>query len=150
MQEYLREKRSGLENQRHRLVTRSPLSMIPYHRQRVDDFVLRAGRALQYRIAGIRSQVSVHRRDLLSRFGLVLLDKRAEVRSLSDRLTALDPKATLNRGYALCETARDSRPVRSVRDVPEKEDVRVHLFDGSFEATPVLSHPEWPQSDTPV
>jgi exodeoxyribonuclease VII large subunit len=142
MREFLRDKRADLENQRHRLETRSPLSVVPYHRQRVDDFVLRAGRALQHQVAGIRSQVAVHRRDLFSRFGLVLMDKRGEVRSLSDRLSALDPKATLNRGYTLCETARDSRPVRSVKDVPEDENVRVHLSDGNFEATPVLSPPK--------
>ena len=136
MREFLRAKRSDLENQQQRLGTRSPLSILPYHRQRVDDFVLRAGRAFRHQITATRSQVSVHRRDLLSRIRLALRDKRGEVRSLSDRLTALDPKATLDRGYALCETAHDSHPIRSVRDVPEKEDIRVHLSDGSFKATP--------------
>jgi exonuclease VII large subunit len=56
---------------------------------------------------------------------------------LEEHLAALDPDATLKRGYALCETADGERRIRATADVPKKGNVRVHLSDGDFEATPV-------------
>jgi exonuclease VII large subunit len=48
----------------------------------------------------------------------------------------LDPLATLRRGYALCETGEEAQLVRSIRSIEMGQEVRVHLLDGTFMATP--------------
>jgi exonuclease VII large subunit len=58
------------------------------------------------------------------------------VETLEEHLAALNPAATLKRGYALCETADGKRRIRAIGDLPKTGNVRVHLHDGDFEATP--------------
>jgi len=137
MAESLAELRRELDNIHGRLSARSPLSVVPFYRQRIDDYVSRAGTSVHHRIAVCRAKVSGSRRELFSHFRFDLLKLGGELGSLKERLFTLNPRATLKRGYALVETADRSHPVRSTKDVPPKGDVRVHLSDGSFEASPI-------------
>ncbi len=53
----------------------------------------------------------------------------------SEVLTALDPNAVLRRGYAVLRHKADDRPLFSITQVAEDDDVVVSIEGGSFEAT---------------
>ena len=60
--------------------------------------------------------------------------ERARLVSVSDRLNAVGPLATLARGYAVVTRARDGSLVRSVADVGGGERTQTRLADGSITA----------------
>jgi exodeoxyribonuclease VII large subunit len=137
MSDKLRDLKGELESCKHRLLASSPLAALPYHRQRVDDTTERMIRALKRRAEIARSKVEDRKQRIASLFQLNRVKWRGRVEALEEHLAALDPDATLKRGYALCETADGERRIRATADVPKKGNVRVHLSDGDFEATPV-------------
>jgi len=87
----------------------SPLALIFRERQRLDEFVLRGGRALRQ---------------------LVLL-QRAALEGLQAGLLALSPHAVLERGYALVSKASGAT-VTQVGQVAAGETLQVRVSDGKF------------------
>lgn len=59
---------------------------------------------------------------------------RSDLSGLERRLTALDPAATLGRGYAQVTRRADGRPVLAVADAPPGTTLAVHVRDGRFDA----------------
>lgn len=94
---------------------RRPLDAIQQSRQRLDDLSehLQSGMAARHE------------------------DCRKKLEMLEGRLTALDPKAVLSRGYALVSRVRDGKIVSKVRQVKLYEQVRIHVSDGTLRATAV-------------
>jgi exodeoxyribonuclease VII large subunit len=63
------------------------------------------------------------------------LDQRVErIRSCASRLRALDPTATLARGYAVVQIRDGKQAVTSVKQVKGREKLDVHVKDGRFPA----------------
>jgi exodeoxyribonuclease VII large subunit len=91
----------------------SPQAWIDGRRQRVDDL----SRAAQTTIA--------HRLSLA----------RARLDGLGRRLSALNPAATLRRGYAVVRRADDGRVVASVGQVSSGDRLSVQVSDGQFDST---------------
>jgi exodeoxyribonuclease VII large subunit len=72
-------------------------------------------------------------RDRLQRAPLLSLErKRARLDTAHARLSALSPKSTLERGYAIVR--RDDAVVRSIAQVTSSDTIRVDVADGAFGA----------------
>lgn len=58
--------------------------------------------------------------------------QRQRIGAIERELAALNPRATLARGYALVENSRDGRPLKSARAAQPGLDLRVTVIDGTF------------------
>jgi exodeoxyribonuclease VII large subunit len=105
----LGERRLRLGEQRRMLRRLSPRALIASQRQRVDDLAGRAGRSLGHRL------------------GL----SRERLRTAALRLAALDPRATLQRGYAIVRRA-SGEVVLSPAQVALGDRLDVQVRDGEF------------------
>jgi exodeoxyribonuclease VII large subunit len=103
--------RSELSRLRMRLDRVSPLMTINNQRQRVDELATRAGLAWQHRLHYLQ----------------------VECKSFQQRLTALNPYAVLQRGYAIVSHA-DGQVISSRQQVIENEAVKIQVADGKFTA----------------
>jgi len=101
-----------LAQQQRALQRLSPQGRIDTDRQRVDDAVRRAERALAHRLALHRSALG----------------------GASARLLVLSPAATLERGYAIVRSRDQGVVVRSVDQVQAGEELAVQVQDGEFGA----------------
>ncbi len=128
--------RSGLKTLSSRLLARSPSSFLPFYRQRVDDLIGRGEQAIRRDLQDFSKEVEKCQTRLGSLVRMELIRWQGDIKTLSGRLMVLNPKATLRRGYALCEMADEELPIQSIHSVKVGRDVRVHLSDGSFLATP--------------
>ncbi len=90
----------------------SPQTWIDRRRQRVDDFSHAAQTAIAHQ----------------------LMLGRERLNGLSLRLSALNPEATLARGYAVVRRADDGRVVRRVGQVSPGDRLSVQVSDGIFES----------------
>ena len=104
--------RRGLAEQERRLRRLSPRVQIAGRRQEVDDMAGRAERSLRHRLE-VKSE---------------------RVRSALLRLAALDPQATLQRGYAIVRRLPEGRVVVSPAQVAAGDHLEVQVRDGTFPA----------------
>jgi exodeoxyribonuclease VII large subunit len=111
-QRHLAGERSLVEAQARTLHRLSPRAQIETGRQKVDELDRRGARALAH--------------------GLAL--RRSQLVGLEARLSALSPRATLERGYAIVRRVKDDAVVRSVVQVGEGDELRVEVRDGAFDA----------------
>ncbi len=102
-----------LSNSTHRLLRNSPQARVENQRQHVDD--------LSRRIAASMLQ------------SLAL--GRAKLSGAVRHLAALDPTATLARGYAIVEDRSTGRVVKRKADAAGHKGLRIRVSDGEFEAT---------------
>jgi len=63
-----------------------------------------------------------------------------KLQGLQEQLSAMDPKATLKRGYALI--SQQHKLLRSIEEVQEKQTIDIRLSDGTFRATPTKGNEE--------
>ncbi len=99
-------------------------------RQSLADLGNRLDRALQRTLADHRQSLDALF-DASQRALLLLLERRKSALSaLSGRLEAVNPKAVLQRGYALCERTEDGRLVTSIAQVEPQDSLSIHLHDG--------------------
>lgn len=105
----VRERRQVLEERTRRLRRASPRAVLAARRLRVDELLARAGRSLRQRLA-----VAAERH-----------------RGVALRLAALDPHATLRRGYAIVRTPA-GEIVFSPAQVAPGDRLRVTVRDGEF------------------
>jgi len=94
----------------------------------LEALALAARRSLEPRQRGIREALA-RARGSLER---TLEGKRGELERLKAKLMALNPRATLARGYALVQ--KEKELVRSVAQVRPGDPLTVHVSDGSFPA----------------
>lgn len=109
MQNQLDQKRSELTDVKHRLQTLSPAQRLASYRQRIDEMLSRSALHLKHNI------------EL----------NRTKVRSQEGRLTALNPKEILERGYAIV-TTNDGQVIKSVTAVQTKAKITIEVSDGRF------------------
>ncbi len=119
-----------------KLKSASPAGSIPFHRQRIDDFLERSARALTHCLGSRRRDQLDLDGELRTRLERKLLKTQSMLLVQQEKLQAFNPLSTLERGYARIETAQSRRPIRARNEVPTDEDIRVQLSDGSFEANP--------------
>ncbi len=105
-------RRQRLEEFRRRLRRLSPQAQIAGRRQRVDELAGRLARQIRHRLEVDRERV----------------------RSASLRLAALDPQATLRRGYAIVRRLPQRQIVLSPAQVAAGDPLEVQVRDGCFEA----------------
>lgn len=108
----LSKKGHSVEQQRQTLARYSPVRIIDEYRQRVDGLAQAGQRATVHRLALARERLN----------------------SRVTQLRALDPKATLARGYAIVSRLDTRRPVTSVQHVQPGDALSVQVKDGAFES----------------
>lgn len=86
----------------------------------------------------IRLESALQRFEALTRrmvetYGATIRMKKANCCILIEKLSALDPRSVLKRGYAII-TAPSTKIISSVRDIELRQDIRVRLIDGIVEA----------------
>lgn len=114
-QTYLDLQRQSVRSLENALRRSSPLAMIRLERQRVDEHQRRV-------VVGLEHQLRTH---------------QLKLEGLTQRLEALNPRAILERGYAIVR-GQDGSLVRSVRQVQHDERLNVQVSDGQF---PVVVDP---------
>lgn len=110
--EALNEDRTALRDLTHRLQLQAPSRQVEVSRQRVDELVDRAGRAIVHVLSGQRQQTS----------------------TLADRLNALNPSSVLERGYAYCRNEATGRLVSRADEVSVGDDLAVRFSAGQVKA----------------
>lgn len=102
--------------------------------QRIDDLQGRLGRVTPIvALDAVRLEIAALGRRLAMATGHVIERHRCDVNELDAALRALNPKAVLERGYAVVRS-RNGSLVRSVTDVREGDRLNVQLHDGAFNA----------------
>jgi exodeoxyribonuclease VII large subunit len=104
--------RVNLSRQVYALQRNSPRARLANNRQRVDDMARRLG--------ACAAQLLALRREMLS--------------GATRHLAALNPEATLARGYAIVREKESGRVVKSKSQVAGRKEIRVRVSDGEFEA----------------
>ncbi len=105
--------RVRLSNETYALGRHSPQARITNDRQRVDDLARRlSGRVIQ-----------------------MIALRRGELTGALRHLDALNPQATLARGYAIVREKSSGRVVKSTSQVAGGKEIQVRVSDGGFEAT---------------
>ncbi len=125
LQTLLLAKRRQLQEEHRALRMHHPQSQLNAARQRVDEW---------------------HRRMILS-FAHTLTLARTRVTALAERLHALNPRAVLQRGYAIVQHT-DGRIISSVTHIQVGEHLYVFLQDGRLEAWVVDRRRELGKEDT--
>jgi len=95
-----------------KLVLLSPQATIRQHWQRLDDL-------------GTRLTITLRQ---------ILKAQQQDLRSIQDRLSDLNPKAVLQRGFALVYKQPQKRLVKSISQVDQNDKIMVEVADGSFPA----------------
>jgi exodeoxyribonuclease VII large subunit len=103
-------RRSQVEQAEGAIQRHNPLTRIALARQQIDDMVRRASRQMEYAVA-LRS---------------------AELKQRQAQLDALNPHATLRRGYALVQRADDGTTVVQAGQVAPGDALHVTLQDGTL------------------
>jgi len=106
------EERWRLSDQARALKHLSPVTQMVQGRQRVDDLMERARKAVAQRLG-------IHRERL---------------EALRGRLAAVGPIGTLKRGYAIVKHGEDQAIVSSVEQVAPRDRLNIRVVDGEFEA----------------
>ena len=107
------ERRRQMVNAEGRALSRlSPIRRIEQQRQRLDDLSHAAARSVVY----------------------LLRLAQAQTRSLEARLAALNPAATLSRGYAIVRREADGKVVVSTAQVATGDGLAIMVADGTFPA----------------
>jgi exodeoxyribonuclease VII large subunit len=107
------EARVNLSRQLSTLERHSPQTKIENNRQRVDE---------------LTHQLTTHIRQLV-------VFKRETLNGALRHLAALNPAATLARGYAIVQEKHTGRIVKKKSQVAGRQEIRIRVSDGEFEAT---------------
>lgn len=110
MSQQLASQRRQLGHNRQLLLRLSPRAQVANRRQQVDDLGLAMQRQMRHRLA-------LH---------------RAELTGLQARLANLDPRAVLQRGYAIVYQQPHGRIITSVQVVAAGDQLRIVVSDGAF------------------
>ncbi|HEY9153057.1 MAG TPA: exodeoxyribonuclease VII large subunit, partial [Anaerolineales bacterium] len=113
MQDILEEQSNALASLRDGLRFFSPSRRIQSERQRLDDVAHRFGVAHIHRLALEANQIE----------------------GFGKRLDALNPLQVLERGYAVVTRQADGKVINKTKQVKSKDEIRVRVSDGSFDAT---------------
>lgn len=103
--------RVSLQSQQWALERQSPEVQLNNYRQRIDVLVSRASHTLQHHLSLQKERVN----------------------TLTAQLTALNPQATLNRGYAIVQQGQTV--ITQTAQVNQGDEISVQVSDGRFEAT---------------
>jgi exodeoxyribonuclease VII large subunit len=104
-------RRQRLSHSQQLLARVSPHAQITSRRQQVDDLNLAMQRQMRHRLAL----------------------RRAELAGMQARLASLDPRAVLQRGYAIVYQQPGGQLVSSVRSVTPGDALRIVVADGAFD-----------------
>lgn len=114
--------RSRLAQQERLLHLHDPRRRLAEERQRVDDLVRRASAAMERRISLARARLS----------------------GQLSRLRALDPRAVLQRGYAVVQDLESGQRITVADQTAPGGAVRVYLYRGSLDARVTAVHSDSP------
>ena len=107
------EARVNLSRQVYTLERNSPQTHIKNNRQRVDELT----------------------HQLTTRVRQLVVFKRETLNGALRHLAALNPEATLARGYAIVQEKHTGRIVKKKSQVAGRQEIRIRVSDGEFEAT---------------
>jgi len=112
-QDQIEDARVNLARQVYALERNSPAARVQNDRQRVDEL----SRRLDTRVVQL------------------LALKRGALNGAGRHLAALNPEATLARGYAIVRDKANGQVIKSLKQVARKKQIRVRVRDGEFGAT---------------
>ena len=125
---------AALAGERRALVRLGPLAQLDFARERAGGLLDRAAAAA---VAAVGERAAVLDRSAGSLRASTIrrvVAGRATLDAVAAALAALDPDATLSRGYAIVRRARDARIVRDPADVAAGDGLVVRVALGSFDA----------------
>jgi len=126
--------RRALDAEARVLARVEPAAALAASRERAGLALDRASRAVAARIAAERAAVAALAAAPARLAGERLSGASAGLASLAASLAALDPGATLRRGYALVRRDADGALVREPSDAPAGEALRIRLASGELAA----------------
>jgi len=115
-----------------RLLSKSMMQKVTYNRTKVNECKLRLYYVSpMYQIKQKRQYLMEAEQKLLHRMNLRLKEKRHKMELYITKLEALSPLSKLSKGYALV-VGEDNRPIRSIKNVKDKEMLTISLLDGDI------------------
>lgn len=115
-----------------RVLNKAMAQKITYNRTKLNEFKLRLYYVSpMYQIKQKRQYLIEAEQKLQQRMNLRLKEKRHKLELYITKLEALSPLSKLSKGYALV-VDEDNRPVRSIKNVKEKEMLTISLLDGDI------------------
>jgi len=124
-------------------LSRAPAHHVARHRARLHQ-QLRELRASSARAVAEGERANRRRGAALDRNGQLGRDRARQLETLSLALAAHDPQRTLERGYALVETA-DGRPVTSAAAAAARPELALRMHDGAVRVRPEGGVPSEPR-----
>ncbi|MCR5079197.1 MAG: exodeoxyribonuclease VII large subunit [Bacilli bacterium] len=92
-------------------------------------FFLRPGAVYEQRIESLEHT----KRILIGEYQSILMAKKNQLDSLSNRLKGLSPEGALKRGYSISQN-KSGKVIASIKDAKEGEEIITHLKDGIIES----------------
>jgi exodeoxyribonuclease VII large subunit len=115
-----------------RVLNKAMAQKVTYNRTKLNEFKLRLYYVSpMYQIKQKRQYLIEAEQKLQQRMNLRLKEKRHKLELYITKLEALSPLSKLSKGYALV-VDEDNRPVRSIKNVKEKEMLTISLLDGDI------------------
>ncbi len=125
---------AALAGERRALVRVGPLAQLDFARERAGGLLDRLAGAAHDAVAGRRAVVARSGQSMHGSALRRIASGRASLDAAVAALAALDPDATLARGYAIVRRSRDGRIVRDPADVAPGEPLAVRVALGAFDA----------------
>lgn len=123
------------------LARQSPLSSIRDHQPYLEQFALRIGAAGHTGIERDLSETRLLRTRAEHAWSGLTNERHWRVSLREVSLRSLEPRAVLDRGYALISLNGDGIPARSVSEAKPGQSARISLSDGDLTATVEAVHP---------
>jgi exodeoxyribonuclease VII large subunit len=130
-----RELRGNVQSARQRLAQTVAAQLDDAHAQLARNVYALERNSPQARLANDRQRVDDLSRRLLARARQFIALRRETLNGATRHLAALNPEATLARGYAIVREKKSGRVVKSKSQVAARAEIRVRVSDGEFEAT---------------
>ena len=113
---------------------KSPLGRVALARQTLDRLLSRQSELLSSRLHGQRAAVSLRSQELVGAMRRNLLQRRHRVQLLAGRLSALNPRDVLARGFAVCVDEATGAVLRNPAQTAPGNRLRIDLSEGRLAA----------------
>jgi exonuclease VII large subunit len=125
---------AALAGERRALVRLGPLAQLDFARERAGGLLDRVSAATLAAVADRYAALDRSGASLRASTTRRVVAGRATLDAAVAALAALDPDATLTRGYAVVRRARDARIIRDPAEVVAGDSLVVRVARGSFDA----------------
>ncbi len=130
----LRERITRIENLHRALLRYHPRTLVEQHRRRLDEIGERLKHSVGSELRSLRKDTEGTQDRLQRELVRRVRDLRYRIQVAHGRLQALNPEATLKRGFAICQKASTGRILFSPDEAEADESLTIRLRDGVLSA----------------